>query len=81
MWLFQFVYVVDFVNWLFYIKLSFHPWDVAHLILTNNVFDVFLYLFLSILLSTFCINAHIRTSLKFSFFIESSCGIMVAVAS
>ena len=53
--------MVDFVDGFLYIKLTLHPWDVALLIMINDVFDVFLYLILSIiLLSIFCINVHFR---------------------
>jgi hypothetical protein len=50
-----------------------HPWDEAYFIMVDNVFDVLLDQFVSILLSIFASMSIKETSLKFSFFFESLC--------
>ena len=39
---FQFVYMVDCIYQLTYVKPSLHLWDEAYLIIVDDVFDVFL---------------------------------------
>ena len=39
---FEFVYIVDYVDGFPYIKPSLRPWDEAYLIMMNDHFDVFL---------------------------------------
>ena len=39
---FEFVYMVDYVDGFPYIKPSVHPWDEAYLIMLDDHFDVFL---------------------------------------
>ena len=39
---FEFVYIVDYVDGFPYIKPSLHPWDEAYLVMTDDRFDVFL---------------------------------------
>jgi hypothetical protein len=39
---FEFVYVVDYVNGILYIKAFFNPWDEAYLIIMDDCFDMFL---------------------------------------
>ena len=39
---FEFVYIVDYIDRFPYIKPSLHPWDEAYLIMRDNHFDVFL---------------------------------------
>jgi hypothetical protein len=39
---FEFVYIVDYVDGFLYVKSSLHPWDEAYLIMMNDHFDVFL---------------------------------------
>ena len=38
---FEFVYIVDYIDWFLYIELSLHPWDEAYLIMVSDHFDVF----------------------------------------
>ena len=73
---FQCVCMVDYVDGFSYIVI---PWDEAYLIMVDGVFDVFLDYFTKYS----CVNVHKGNCLKFSFFIESLCGlgIRVAVAS
>ena len=39
---FQFVYIVDYVDGFPYIKPSLYPWDEAYLVMMDGRFDVFL---------------------------------------
>jgi hypothetical protein len=39
---FEFVYIVDYVDKFPYIKPSLHPWDEAYLVMMDDPFDVFL---------------------------------------
>jgi hypothetical protein len=39
---FDFVYIVDYIDGFLYIKPSLHPWDEVYLIMMDNDFDVFL---------------------------------------
>jgi len=43
---FEFVYVLDYVDGFPYIEPSLHPWDEAYLVRMDNCFDVFLDSFL-----------------------------------
>ena len=40
--LFQFVYMVNYIDGFSYFEPSLHPWDEAYLILLDNFSDVFL---------------------------------------
>jgi hypothetical protein len=72
LFLFVFVYVVDYVDGFSYIKASLHPWNEAYLVVVNDHFDVFL--FARILLSIFAPIFIREIGLKFSFFVGSLCG-------
>ena len=39
---FEFVYIVDYVDGFPYIKLSLHPWNETYLVRMGDCFDVFL---------------------------------------
>ena len=39
---FVFVYIVDYVDGFPYIKPSLHPWNEAYLIMMDDCFDVFM---------------------------------------
>jgi hypothetical protein len=39
---FEFVYIVDYVNGFLYIKQSLHPWNETYLVRMDDCFDVFL---------------------------------------
>jgi hypothetical protein len=79
---FEFLYIVNYIDGFPYIKPSLHPWDEAYLVMMDDRFDVFfnsvckdLIMFSSILIR--------EIVLKFSFFVGSLCvlGIRVIVAS
>jgi hypothetical protein len=38
---FEFVYIVDYVDGFSYIEPSLHPWDEANFIMLDDLFDVF----------------------------------------
>ena len=56
--LFQFVYMVDYIGGFSYAEPSLHPWDEAHLIMVDDFFDVFLDLILKYFIEYFCTNVH-----------------------
>ena len=82
---FEFVYVLDYVDGFLYIEPSMHPWDEAYLIVVNDHSGVFLGSIGKSFIEYFCIaSMFIREiGLKFSFFVWSLCslGIRVIVAS
>jgi hypothetical protein len=53
---FEFVYIVGYINGFPYIKPSLHPWDEAYLIMIDDPFDVLFWIrFARILLSIFAL--------------------------
>ena len=75
---FEFVYIVDYVDGFPYIKPSLHPWDEAYLVMMNDRFDVFL----DSVCEDFIIFASMvirEIGLKFSFFLGSLCGLGIRV--
>ena len=73
--IFDFVYIVEYVNGFSYIEPSLHPWDEAYLIMVKDHFDVcYSFRFARILLSTFASMFIREIGLKFSFFLQSLCG-------
>ena len=50
---FEFGYIVDYVDGFPYIKPSLNPWDEAYLIMLDNPFDVFWIWFVKVLLIIF----------------------------
>jgi len=55
---FQFVYIVDYNDGFRYIKPSLHTWDESYLIMMDNCFDVFLDSVCKYLIEYFCIDIH-----------------------
>ena len=55
---FEFVYIVDYVDGFPYIKPSMHPWDEAYLVMMSDRFDVFLDSVCEDFIEYFCINIH-----------------------
>jgi hypothetical protein len=75
---FEFVYIVDYVDGFLYIKPSLHPWDEAYLIMMDDRFDAFL----DSVRENFIIFALIlirEIGLKFSSFVGSLCGLGIRV--
>jgi hypothetical protein len=76
---FEFVYIVEYVDEFPYIKLSLHPWDEAYLVMMDDSFDVFLDSVCDDFIEYFCIDIHKEIGLKFSFFVGSLCGLGIRV--
>ena len=55
---FEFVYIVDYADGFPYIEPSLHPWDEAYLIMIDDHFDVFLDSVCEDFIEYFCINIH-----------------------
>ena len=55
---FEFVYIVDYVDGFLYIEPSLHPWDEAYLIMVDDRFDVFLDWVCENFIEYFCIDIH-----------------------
>jgi hypothetical protein len=55
---FEFVYIVDYFDGFPYIEPFLHPWDEASLIMMNDHFDVFLDSVSKNFIEYFCINIH-----------------------
>jgi hypothetical protein len=80
---FDFLYIVDYIDGFPYIKPSLHSWDEAYLIMMDDSFDVFWIQFVRILLSIFASISIKEIGLKFFFFVVLLCdlGIRVILAS
>ena len=76
---FEFVYVVDYVEGFLYIKPSLHSWDEAYLVMVDDPFDVFLDSFTRILLSIFILIFIREICVKFSSLVGSLCGLGIRV--
>jgi hypothetical protein len=79
---FEFVYILDYIDGFPYIEPSLHLWNEAYLVMMDDIFDVFL----DLECDDFIIFASIfirEIGLKFSFFLVSLCGLgtRVIVAS
>jgi hypothetical protein len=55
---FEFVYIVDYVDGFPSIKPSLHPWDEAYLVMMDDNFDVFLDSVCQYFIEDFCIDIH-----------------------
>jgi hypothetical protein len=53
---FEFIYIVDYIDGFLYIKPSLHPWNEAYLTMMNDCFDVFLDSVCEDFIEYFCIN-------------------------
>jgi hypothetical protein len=53
---FEFVYTVDYVDGFPYIKPSLHPWDEAYLVMMDDHFNVFLDSVCEDFIENFCID-------------------------
>jgi hypothetical protein len=55
---FEFVYIVDYIDGFQHIKPCLHPWDEAYLVMMDDDFDVFLDLVCEDFIECFCIDIH-----------------------
>jgi hypothetical protein len=76
---FEFVYKVDYVDGFLYLKPYLHPWYEAYLVMMDDRFDVFLDSVCKYFIAYFCINIHKGYWSKFSFFVGSLCGLGIRV--
>jgi hypothetical protein len=71
---FEFVYIVDYVDGFLYSEPSLHPWDEIYLIIMDDHFDVFLdSVREDFLLSIFALIFIREIDLEFSFFVGTLC--------
>ena len=75
---FEFVYIVDYIDGFPYIKPSLHPWDEAYLIMMNDCFDVFLNSVSLNYIEYFCIDIHKGKWSEF-LFVWSLCGLGISI--
>ena len=71
---FEFVYIVDYADGFPYIKPSLHSWNETDLVRMDDCFDVFLDSVSGNFIEYFCIDIHKEIRLKFSIFVESFFG-------
>jgi hypothetical protein len=69
--------MVDYIDGFLHVEPSLHPWDEAYLIMMDDVSDVFMDLVCEN--SIFAAVVIREISLKFSFFVESLCGLGIRV--
>jgi hypothetical protein len=75
---FEFVYIVDYTDGFLYIKPSLNPWNETYLVRMDDCFDVFL----DLSSENFIIFASIfirEIGLKYSIFVGSLCGLGIRV--
>ena len=80
---FEFVYILDYVAGFPYIEPSLHPWDETYLVRMDDCFDVFLDSVSKNFMRIFASIFIREIGLKFSIFVGSFCvlGITVIEAS
>ena len=71
---FQFVSVADYIDVFPYVEPLLHPWDEVHLMVVDDLFDVFLASVRKNFIKYVCIDIVRELGLKFSFFVGSFCG-------
>jgi hypothetical protein len=77
---FEFVYIMDYVHGFSYIKPSLHPWIETYLVRMDDCFDVFLDSVRENFIDDFFASIFIREiDPKFSIFVGSFCGLGIRV--
>jgi hypothetical protein len=76
---FDFIYIVNYIDGFLYIEPSLHLWDEAYLIMMNGGLMYSRFQFASILLNIFASIFIREIGLKFSFFVGSLCGLGIRV--
>jgi hypothetical protein len=71
--------MVDYIGGFSCIEPSLHPWDEAYLIMIDDVLEGSWIPFASILLSIFVSMITTEICQKFTFFVESLCGLVMRV--
>ena len=80
---FEFVYIMDYLDGFPYIEPILHPWDETYLVRMDDCFDVFLDSVTKNLIEYFALIFIREIGLRFSIFVVSLCclGIRIIVAS
>jgi hypothetical protein len=73
---FEFVYIVDYIGGFPYIKLPLHPWNEAYLIMVDDCIDVFLNSVSNNFIEYFCTDIY-KGNWSEVLFVESLCGLGV----
>ena len=76
---FEFVYIVDYVDGFLYIKPSLHPWNETYLVRMDDCFDEFLDVVSENFIEDFASIFMGEIGLKFSIFVGSFCGLGIRV--
>ena len=76
---FEFVYIVDYVEGFSYIKPSLHPWNESYLVTMDDRFDVFLDSVSENFIEYFALIFIREIGLKFFIFVGSFCGLGIRV--
>ena len=72
---FEVVYILDYIDGFPYIKPFLHPWNKTYLVRMDDCFNVFLDLVRENFIEDFCIDIHKKICLKFSIFVGSFGGL------
>ena len=75
---FEFVYILDYVGVFQYIKPSLQPWDEAYLVMKHDRLDVFLDSVCEDFIEYFCIDIH-KGNWSEVLFVGSFCGLGIRV--
>jgi hypothetical protein len=75
---FEFVYIVDYIEGFPYIRPSLHSWNEAYLIMMGDHFDVFLDSVSEDFIKYFSEIFIREIGQKFSFFVGSLCGLGIS---
>ena len=76
---FEFIYILDYVDGFSYIEPSLHPWDKNYLVGQDDCFDVFLDSVSENFIEDFASIFIREIGLKFSIFVGSFCGLVIRV--
>jgi hypothetical protein len=76
---FEFVYIVDYIDRFPYIEPSLRPWDEAYLIMMDDRFDVFMDSVCKNFIEYFCIDIHKGKWSDVLFLCWSLCGLGIRI--
>jgi hypothetical protein len=76
---FEFVYILDYVDGFLYIKPSLHPWNEIFLVRMDDFFDVFLDSVSENFIEDFCIDIHKENCSEVLYLCWSFCGLGIRV--
>ena len=72
----QFVYMVNYIHGLSYVQPCIYPWDETYL----NVVIFLIFMYSWIQFDSYSVFLHQEIGQKFSFFVESLCGLDISVS-